>query len=410
MMHRKISFIITFILCATAFFAQNDSGVFAPFVSRVTASPEANRVILSWKNPEDASGFKQIFRDDAEITEKSIGEATMIARVAPDAESYIDTPPDNRQYYYAVLLEDKGGDLFRVFIPYRNKTIAAVRTEALSADSLAASITGINALVAGDSVTIRFVPSNKTRDLILYRSIAPLRSFTDLTKASYSLLLSGGTDQVKDVPLAGINYYYAVIDAKLLNSGKADFIPGQNATVVPVQIPLTGVTSVSNTSSERVYPLPAPHILYSIETGDELLPPLPFLLPREMKLAAVLQNRVDHLIDRIQRPATSPAFDILPVDQAANLEGEDLLLQSLAKSAAAAPDSKESIDSLVNFLQTQHSDQVEARGRFYLGQSYFLHGQYRDALREFVFARDLYYIESQKWLDACLQALHFLDG
>ncbi|MBN2353161.1 MAG: hypothetical protein JXD23_11370 [Spirochaetales bacterium] len=394
-----------FYLCASGLWAQNQSsGVFAPFVSRLAAVPQAGRIVLSWKNSEDASGYKQVFRSDVEITDRTFGSATMIARVAPNVESHLDTPPSGHDYFYAVLLEDNRGDLYRVFIPYRNQTAAGVRL-AQSAESAAASVTGITASVAGETVMVSFLPSNKTRDLIFYRSTAPIRSVADLTKASYSILLSPGTLQVKDVPLPGIDYYYAVLDADLVNSGASVFVTGQNTTASPVQIPLGDLSAKNRAPVERVFPLPAPHVLYSIESGEELLPPLPFLLPQKMELAGAVQNRIDSLIGRIQRPPKEMTFELLPVDEASNLEGEDLLLQTIVKASSEDPGTKETVDKIGDFLRTAHGDRIEARARFYLGQAYYLHGQVREALLQFVLAQRYYYVETQKWVDACLSSL-----
>jgi hypothetical protein len=408
-MMRRCPIIITFLFLVTAGMSAQDqaNGVFAPFVSRIAAGVADGKVTLTWENSEDVNGYKQIYRAETEITENNLKNASLIARVGPEAASYVDTPPANRDYYYAVLLEDRNGDPYRVFIPYRNKTVAAVRLSetAAQATSAAAAVSGITASVTGDTVTVRFIPSNRTRELILYRSTAPLRSYADLAKAGYSILLGAGTDAVKDVPLPGVDYYYAVVDAALVNSGKVEFVPGQNSTPAPVQIPLGELPAAAQTPPERVYPLPAPHVLYSIETGEELLPPLPFLLPQEMKLADAVRERVDNLIARIAQPPTPMAFELLPVDEASNLEGEDLLLQTIAKAAVAAPDAKETADKFSEFLQTSHGDKAEARARFYLGQSYFLHGQTREALLQFVFAQSQYYVETQKWINACLETL-----
>ena len=131
----------------------------------------------------------------------------------------------------------------------------------------------------------------------------------------------------------------------------------------------------------------------------------PFLLPQKMELADAVQNRIDSLIRRIQRPPKEMTFELLPVDEASNLEGEDLFLQTIVKASSEDPGTKETVDKFGDFLRTAHGDRIEARARFYLGQAYYLHGQVREALLQFVLAQRYYYVETQKWVDACLASL-----
>ncbi len=380
--------------------------IFAPFVSRLSVNADTTRVFLSWKNSEDLAGFKRIYRSSSEITDATFANASLIARVAPEVESYIDTPPAGRRFFYAVIVEDKNGEPYNVFIPYRNKTIAGVRLEEKVAErDTAATVTGLDASVADGTVTLRFTTSNPGRELMLYRSTSPITGYQDLTQASYSIILPAGTVRTTDMPLAGVEYYYAVVDADMLNAGKAVFTPGENATAQSVHIPLMEGIARTETIPPRIYPLPAPHILYALDTGKELLPPLPFLLPPTMRLPPSVEEKVDRIAAHIRHHEAVLKFELLPFDEGPNLEGEDAALQTIAV-AAGTGDYKASAESLNHFLSTRHSPATEARARFYLGQAYYLRGQYREALKEFVFANAAFYVETQPWIDACLEKLY----
>jgi hypothetical protein len=398
---------LVILFCLVPVFAQDESGdIFAPFVSRLTAAGEGTKVVISWKNAEDVSGSKQIYRALAEITETTVKNAILIARVAPEAESYIDTPPAGGTYFYAVIIEDAKGDAYRVFIPFRNKTATGIRIEAAAAaKDQPAVVTDLAATAAADSISIRFLPSEKTRELILFRSTSPILTPADLARAAYSIILSPGTTQRTDTPLAGINYYYAVVDAALVNSGRAVLTPGQNTTASPVAMTLREPLSRTDIARSRKYPLPAPHILYAVESGDELLPPLPFLLPPQMSLSAPVAERVDTAIERLRRPDAQPAFTLLVHEQAPNLEGEDQALSAIALAAASATDQKDTVARLSDFLSVPHSVTATTRARFYLGQAHFLRGEYREALVELIFARSSFYVETQVWIDASLERL-----
>ena len=128
-----------------------------------------------------------------------------------------------------------------------------------------------------------------------------------------------------------------------------------------------------------------------------------------MKLTQDVEKRVDTVIDRIKLPLTEPAFQLLVHEEAPNLEGDDETLQTIAVAATGSQDHKETVTKLHGFLSTRHSDGVEARARFYLGQAFYLRGQYREALIEFIFARGILYLETQPWIDVCLEKLYSVN-
>ncbi len=114
---------------------------------------------------------------------------------------------------------------------------------------------------------------------------------------------------------------------------------------------------------------------------------------------------MDTVIERIKQPAPEPAFELLVHEEAPNLEGEEELLRVIAVAGMGVSDYRESVEKLSGFLSARHSKATEARARFYLGQAYYFRGQYREAMSEFVFSRGTYYVETQSWIDACLEKL-----
>ena len=60
---------------------------------------------------------------------------------------------------------------------------------------------------------------------------------------------------------------------------------------------------------------------------------------------------------------------------------------------------------LLDFLSLPRKPEIEAHARFYLGQTYFIEGRKRDAFMQFLLAQDVYYKETQPWLEACFDAL-----
>lgn len=405
MMRRISAFTAVLLAVILAISADNSSNeVFAPFVSRLAATSDSEHIRLSWKNSEDLSGSKRIYRHTAEITDATLQSATMIARVEADVESYIDTPSAASDYYYAVLIEDQNNEPYAVLIPYRNKTTTGIRLTAKTPEETFAVITGITATVSADAVIVQFSLSGSMRELVLYRSTSPIKSAEDLSRSSYSVALAPGTVQVKDIPVAGVDYYYAVIDAAQVGKSGIVLEAGKNATAQPVQIPIAAALT-TETVRARTYPLPSPYILNNVETGTELLPPLPFLLPPTIRMQAETEKKVESMLQRIEGAAAGPSPQILAVDQAANPEGDEKTLQTILSETFSRGDYKEAVTGLISFIATRRSDPVEARARFYLGQSYFFRGQYREAAAEFILAEDQYYAETQSWINICLSEL-----
>ncbi|MDR1318069.1 MAG: hypothetical protein LBJ90_00460, partial [Treponema sp.] len=60
---------------------------------------------------------------------------------------------------------------------------------------------------------------------------------------------------------------------------------------------------------------------------------------------------------------------------------------------------------LVRYLSLPHSVNVEARARFYLGQTYYYTGKNREALIEFLFVQSWYPNEANEWIEATLAAI-----
>ena len=62
--------------------------------------------------------------------------------------------------------------------------------------------------------------------------------------------------------------------------------------------------------------------------------------------------------------------------------------------------------SLLNFLSTHHSEEIEARAHFYLAQAYYFQDKYEQAFLEFLLAEDKYYKQVQIWINACFRKLY----
>jgi hypothetical protein len=385
------------------------------FVSRLKAEPVDYQVKLTWVDSPDLKGTCVVYRSAEEISAQTLSRATVVGNVAAGVGSCIDTPPDRRGWFYAVLIRDASGTLYSLLVPYRNKTSAPVTPETSAPeDQLAASITGIKAMPAsqGDLIEVSFAVSNAGRDLLLFWGPAPFTRSEDLLRATRTTPLDAGSTHYVLAVLPGVDYWIAVLDAGMFKLGQAPLVKGGNATAYPVQLQVTashGLPAISPTS-RRGIPLPSLAIDRGVQTGlvipEADVPDLPS--PRAVsdatkKSITVLQQSVT--------PAGrgSPRPQVLPSDTTPTPGGELARLQEIVQGPFLGGDMTGAQQGLQDFLSLPRKPDLNARARFYLGQVDFFRGKVRDALLEFLTAQDFYYQESAPWIDACYTALEKTD-
>ena len=404
-MKRLLPAAAALLLVATILAAQESSTeVFAPFVSRLKAAATEDGVLLTWRKSRDVEGAYLVYRAGTEITEQSFAKAEFIARVAPEAEAYTDSPPYGRDVFYAVLIEGTDGKRYSIFIPFRNKTTSPVKIQRPVAEiETAADLKGLKAALKGDAVVVTFSSSRADRSLLLFRSTRPIRAMEDLVGSSLNIPLLQGTTLYEDRPIPGVEYYYCVMDERLLASGKSPILQGENSTRVAVSVPLEFGQAVSQARSR---PLPRLMIPAGVEFGDELIPSPPFLLPRQQELSPTTAKAVARLRSGIRpAPAPSPSPVILEEERSGRARGEDSILAELVQSSFASKNYTEAESKLLRFLRIEREGRAEARAHFYLGQIYFFRGDARSAFLSFLLANDAYYEATQTWLDLCFTAL-----
>ncbi|HUV09023.1 MAG TPA: hypothetical protein VMX75_14920 [Spirochaetia bacterium] len=403
--------------------SQDREQVFAPFVSRLKASVKDSSIVLTWRNVRDISGTSLVYRHTEEITERNHEQAVLIAKVEPKTESYTDFPSDTNPYYYAVIVESEDGKRYDLFIPFRNKTIIGARVEYVGAPELRASrIKNIRAEVSKDTIIVSFVNDRPNRDMLIYRSDAPLQQLGDLVNA-VSWVVVAGTDRYEDRPPAGIDFYYAVLAVELVQLGKVDLVPGENSTQFPIRIPLeAGSIQPSLVPTQRNLPLPYLVITREIFSGQKLrgtasLPQKVDLNPATIKAVARILTR-SPAETRTPGEARAPAggkaslgdvseikAKILDIDRNTDSGREDYILKSIVEKYLLSAQYGKTEIEILNFLSIRRGEDLETRAHFYLGQVYYFQKQYRKALLEFLLARNSYYGEVRHWLDACFDKM-----
>ena len=220
----------------------------APFVSRLRLSSRDPEVRLSWQDAPGAAAGGQpaaylVLRSTEALSAETLDRATRVASVAPGIQSFIDVPELPGSYHYAVLAVGPDGHPVPDIVPGRNATDRPIRIENVaSLRERAATVRGLQAAVVTregqGAVRLTFTADRLNRELVVYRSTAPIRATADLGRASVVDRIESATTSVTDLPVPGVPYHYAVADSALVLSEEMTFTAGQNVTALPVEIPL----------------------------------------------------------------------------------------------------------------------------------------------------------------------------
>jgi len=410
----RAAVIALFFLSSVLVFSQDEEELPFPFVSLLKAEPAGFQIKLSWRDAPETVTRYLVYRYTEELTAENLAMAQTIGQVAPGVQFFIDTPPDEKAYFYAVLAQDSGGRMFSTLIPFRNKTLAGVAvTTPATEEQAAARISGIHAapIPGSDGIEVTFQSSNPGRDLLLFRSTSPIMIAEDLLRSASATQLDAGTTQTAVPVIPGVDYWFTVVDAGLYKLGRVPLARGANTTQDPVQIPVgNGSASLPPMPPRRPLALPSLEINYGIQTGRQL-PGVSFPgLPPERSVSPATRKALSILLAAVPTPPQKEMVrTVLPSEATPSPDSEEALLQAIVKGPFMSGDVPSAEGELLDFLSLRRAADVQARAHYYLGQAYFFDKRPREALLEFLLAEDPYYHEVDQWKDACFQQLEKED-
>ncbi len=424
--------------------ADQGGSVFAPFVSRLRLSTRDPEVRLTWEDSQDVDGVYKIYRHTSEITAETFLDAELVAQVESGVQSFIDAPAAPGDYYYGVLAESSAGDVYEIFIPYRNMTFAPVTVANIATlVERSAHVRGIQAVEDAGVILVEYESDQIGRELIVYRSTSPFTTADNLQSAGVVATVMSTVGSVIDYPVPGVPYYYAVVDSALAAEGSATFEPGENATETPVEVPLPTVAAESEPTPEpeeiasvpqttptpeeipeqpeepveaesandafvpeisrrRPLPLPFLQLNTNLQTGDRLGDAV-VTVPDPQPISSATRLALDEMLDRLT--PTSPESlrpEILPEDTLPSPRGAEFTLRTILDAPFANMAWEDALLQLNNFLRLPLSSDIRSRALFYRAQCFYFTGDSKRALLEFLLARDAHFAEAEEWLDVIL--------
>ncbi|MDR1411858.1 MAG: hypothetical protein LBI91_06615, partial [Spirochaetaceae bacterium] len=276
------AFIIRGLIFPGVLFSQSGSGdsIFAPFVSQLSVETRNNLIRLSWLDSRDVRGPVYIFRSSQPFRPGPLPGNISPVEVPYRTQSYVDETEGSGAVYYFVAASDEQGRRYDIFIPYNNTVSVNISGSAGEPPVPAAAeaeqyappaepgIFGIEAKVEGEGVIISYRLAGGNKNIILYRSIQPLRDTADLLRAV--IVQSEVRVPFTDYPVPGIPYYYAAVFEDDLIQGNVEIFPGRNATVQAVEIPSGGgrIGLPGPQGSIRAMPLPLISIYNAVPGSD----------------------------------------------------------------------------------------------------------------------------------------------
>ena len=389
------------------------AGDAAAYVSRLRAVVDGPYVKLLWKDSDLPNASYVVYRSTQEISADNLASAAKLAVVPAGQQSYVDTPPDTKSYYYAVFAQDGSGRLYSLFIPFRNVTTVGVSVGlALSEQVQYAQVTGLAATRSGDSIQLSFHSSKPDRQLVVYRNTSPIRDVNELLGAVSVGLIPSSQSEFTDHPIAGIPYYYAIVDSDMLSTGSVSLALGANATSAPVEIPLApGAIGESEFAGKRLRPLPFLVITPTSGSAPVLSSP-GALTPQAKSLSPAAQEAVASLLGSLPSQSSqllSPV--LLDPDKAPSPDagGDEHALLAILSGPFAGKDWAAAERALKDYLAIRRAEDLQRRARFYLGQCYYFEGDYRRSFMEFLLVEDNFYAAVQPWLTSIFTKLHTRD-
>jgi hypothetical protein len=409
----RLALLFSLLVVAQAAFAQSpESG--SPYVSRLRTDIEGSAIKLLWQDSNIAGAKYVIYRNTAELTTANLKDAEKLAVVPAGQQSYVDRPTDKKSYFYAVLVENPSGKVSDIFIPFRNVTTEAVSVQTLTGQAPAyADVTGITDALNGRQITLSFKSGAQDRELVVYRSTSPIKSEAELLGAVSVGVIPSSQQSFDDTPVPGIPYYYAIIDSAMLADGKVTLAVGQNTTAAGLEVPIqTDSLGQVEYAPKRPRPLPFLTLNSNLQTGAALPGSSPAVVANATPLTSPTTSAVDSLLGSLPPKSAAQKLPVIldPEKGVIAGGGEEYILKSIVDGPFAAKDWRKSMSDLNNFLNIRHSQAVESRARFYLGEAYYFSGDYRNSFLQFLFVENALYTETQPWMDALFAKLETQPG
>lgn len=268
-------------------------------------------------------------------------------------------------------------------------------------------ISGVRSEVTEEAVTVSWSVDSDPGDLILFRSRDPIQSTEKLAAATRIAVVSGAQLEFRDYPIPGVPAYYALVSGRAIADGSIVLQPGRNTTTAAVQLPLGSRISDRQffaPYSFRATPLPYLQPWRNMLQGDGDALPRPLPQQRITRLEPATAAAVERLMASLPpQRSRARAATVLPEDADLSNKGVAFTLRSIVDGPFSHGRWHQAREQIENLLTLPLPTEVEARARFYLGQTFYYQGLFQRAVLEFLLARPYYHAQASDWIAASLR-------
>lgn len=238
-------------------------------------------------------------------------------------------------------------------------------------------------------------PDSPISFLYVYRSEQQITSYTQIeTMTPIAILQATDISYIDSVPDFK-DYYYAII--AICDNPYRVILRSFNATV-------TG-THVITKPKQTITPKVEEEKLYPEGTLRET--PLPFIdytdgIGKKEAATQEISEKTKTLISQNKKNAPKLSQYVFEEDMISPDGGDDYLLFEILKTTFVTRKYPDAISQLNRLIGTNISETTRNRAYFYLGESYYLSGEYEHAVKTFLKVESVYPSLVKKWLDASL--------
>ena len=353
-------------------------------VSRINAEVNGNEIVITWK---DAAVSKpdayRVLRSPVPVNSSDSGrpgEPLHLALVKSGIETFTDSPPAGREWWYAVVpaqTADEGSAGMPLIRPVSvNRAVPGNREPAEKRR--------LTAGTAGDNLTVIRSPGEITDPAALDRAVT-----------INTQVVSSASGGIIDTPPPEMPWYHDAADRKLLDSNDPRLLSG-----VAFSPPVTVSPIKGSREPATIRPLPLPRLRISQGFADgEPITAIDGELPYRHALSEEAARVTAELIGAGAAAEEQPEALILEVDRGFSDHRRQRKLREILDDSFADEDWERTESELFS-LSASNGIESELRSRihFYRGQAfYFLNQPYR-AFIAFLTAADHYYFESRAWM------------
>lgn len=393
-----IFLICFFVLFTASLGAQKLNADFSsPFVSHLNAQANKSEIILSWRDAPDLKEVVyEILRNDSEINSENIENATTVAVVAPDIETFTDRPPEGNPWWYAVVAVTNG-IRYQMIIPWRNATGVPISISIGSeAADKAARVLALTAELDGQGVRLQYVADSDEANITVFRSP---RSFDGPGEIDHAVTVGtriGSSGALIDSPIPGVTWYYAAVDDELFRTGNPQW---RDSAAFSNPVTPSLIDDETPSAAMRPAPLPRLRIMRSFADGRPI-PEIDGELPERKKLTASVISALAEVLDPIQGELwEEPNPVILDLDRGHSDDRLQCLLMDILNGSFEERKWETAESELFALSASNGIDgAMKARIQFYRGQCQYYLGDLQSAFLSFLYASDHYYPESRKWM------------